>query len=96
MFKVPDPKELTDFDIRNYEVPPLDRYVDRRGFMYILYDEMFPEYIKVGRTSNVFRRLVGYNSDKPFPTAKMLYISKIFENSKETERKILDYMYSVT
>ena len=64
--------------------------------MYILFDRVFPDFIKVGRTSDVRKRLMGYNSDKPFPTARMLYISKLFEDVNDTERKILEYMYDNT
>lgn len=52
MIEVPHPDSLEYFDLDSYQVPPLEKFVDRRGFMYILYDEIFPEYIKVGRTSN--------------------------------------------
>ena len=93
MIKVPLTEELSDFNLRDYVVPS---YVDRRGYMYILFDRVFPDFIKVGRTSDVRKRLMGYNSDKPFPTARMLYISKLFEDVNDTERKILEYMYDNT
>ena len=96
MIKVPDPEELSDFNIHDYTTPPLEKYIDRRGYIYILYDSIFPEYIKVGRTSNCHKRLTGYNSDKPYPTAKFLYVSKMFEDSNDTERRILAYMYDKT
>jgi hypothetical protein len=96
MIKVPSTEELSDFNIHDFATPPLEKYIDRRGYIYILYDSIFPEYIKVGRTSNCHKRLTGYNSDKPYPTAKFLYISKMFEDSHETERRILAYMYDNT
>lgn len=96
MIKVPENSELSDFNIKNFEIPPLEKYVDRRGYIYILYNEVFPNYIKVGRTGNLHKRLVQYNSDAPFPTAKMLYISEMFEDVHEIERRILQYMYSHT
>lgn len=96
MFKVPDPEELSDFDIADFVTPPLEKYTDRRGFIYVLSDSNFPDYIKVGRTSDCRKRLLGYNSDKPYPTAKMLYISIMFDNVIEVERKILRYMYDCT
>lgn len=96
MIKVPNTDELTDFNLAEYSVPPLEKYVDRRGYMYILFDSKFPDHIKVGRTSDCKKRLIGYNSDKPFPTAKMLYISNMFENVNEIERRILSYMYDNT
>jgi hypothetical protein len=96
MIKVPVTEDLTEFNIADYSTPPLEKYTDRRGYMYILFDNNFPDFIKVGRTADCKRRLIGYNSDKPFPTAKMLYISKMFEDVHETERRILTYMYDCT
>lgn len=96
MIKVPDPDELDDFDLREYKVPPLEKYVDKRGYIYIVYDEIFKDYIKIGRTSDCAKRLIGYNSDRPYPTCKMLYISDLFEDVNTVERKILSYMYSNT
>lgn len=96
MIKVPLSEELSDFNLADYSVPPLDKYVDRRGFMYILKDEVFPGFIKVGRTSDCRKRLIGYNSDKPRPTAKMCYVSDMFEDVNDIERKILQYMYDTT
>lgn len=96
MIAVPSPEELTDFNISDYITPPLEKYTDRRGFMYILFDANFPDFIKVGRTSDCKRRLIGYNSDKPFPTAKMLFISDLFNDVNEVERRVLAYMYDNT
>jgi hypothetical protein len=96
MIIVPNTDELTEFNIADYSTPPLEKYIDRRGYIYILYDSIFPDYIKVGRTSDCKKRLVGYNSDKPYPTAKMLCISKMFEDVNEVERRILAYMYDNT
>lgn len=96
MIKVPNAEELSDFNINDYVTPPLEKYTDRRGFIYILYDSMYPNYIKIGRTHDCKKRLTGYNSDKPYPTAKMLYISEMFENVHEMERRILAYMYDNT
>lgn len=96
MIKIPESSELSEFDLRNYEIPPLEKYVDRRGYMYILYNEVFPEYIKVGRTGNLHKRLAQYNSDAPYPTAKMLFISEMFEDVNEIERRVLAFMYDHT
>lgn len=96
MIKVPDTEDLTEFNIADYSTPPLEKYTDRRGYIYILFDNNFPDYIKVGRTQDCKKRLVGYNSDKPFPTAKMQFISKMFEDVNEVERRILAYMYDHT
>jgi len=96
MIKVPDSSELAEFDLADYTVPTLDKYIDRRGYIYILFDYIYPEYIKVGRTANCKKRLFGYNSDKPYPTARMLYVSEMFEDVHEIEKKILNYMYDNT
>lgn len=93
MITVPLSEDLCDFDLRDYTVPA---YKELRGYMYILRDDIFPEYIKVGRTSDVKRRLQGYNSDKPYPTARMMYISKLFDDVNEVERKVLQYLYDNT
>jgi len=96
MLEVPDSKELSKFNISDFVVPPIEKYIERRGFMYVVYDSKFPEYIKVGRTSDCKKRLMGYNSDKPYPTSQMLYISKLFNNVHDIERKILQYLYDNT
>jgi len=96
MIEVPNPNELSEFNLKSYRLPPLEKYTDRRGYMYVLYDTKFPDHIKVGRTGDLYKRLCQYNSDKPHPTAKMLYISDMFEDVYETERKILNYMYDNT
>lgn len=96
MIQVPESNELSDFDIRDYKTPPLDKFTDRRGYIYILYDSIFPEYIKVGRTQDCHKRQIQYNADKPYPTARMLYVSSMFEDSNDVERRILRYMYDNT
>lgn len=52
MIKVPHPDSLEYFNLDEFSVPPLEKFVDRRGFLYILFDEAFPDFIKVGRTSD--------------------------------------------
>jgi hypothetical protein len=96
MIEVPNTESLTEFNISDFVAPPLEKYTDRRGYIYIIVDSKFPEYIKVGRTSDCKRRLTAYNSDKPFPTCRMLFISKLFEDCHEIERRILAYMYDNT
>jgi hypothetical protein len=96
MIQVPNPEDLSDFNLSDYSVQPLEKYVDRRGYMYILFDYKFPEHIKVGRSGDCKKRLYSYNSDKPYPTSKYLYISEMFDNVIEVERRILAYMYDNT
>lgn len=96
MIEVPSTSELSDFNLKQFTLPPLEKYVDKRGFLYIVYDSVFPENIKIGRTGDLFKRLTQYNADKPYPTAKMLYVSKMFENVNDMERRVLTYMYDNT
>jgi len=96
MIEVPRCEELSKFDLRSFKVPPLEKYIEHRGYMYIVFNSLYPKHIKIGRTADAFKRLQQYNSDAPFPTAKMLYISKMFNNVVEIERQILDYLYSCT
>jgi len=96
MKQVPNAEELSNFDLREFKIPILEKYTDNRGYMYILYDKIFPDYIKVGRTSDLYKRQCQYNADKPFKTAKMIYISVMFEDAKDIERRILSYMYDNT
>lgn len=93
MIQVPHPEELKDFKLDEFEVP---KYTERRGYLYILEDDVFPDFIKVGRSTSVQKRLYMYNSDKPYNTARMVLVSKLFENQNEAERKVLEYLYSVT
>lgn len=93
MITVPNSKDLCDFNLGDYMVPT---YKETRGYMYVVFDSIFPDYIKVGRTIDCKKRLQGYNSDKPYPTAKMLYVSKLFDNVNDVERKILEYLYDNT
>lgn len=93
MIDVPHPEELKDFDLNEFEVP---KEIERRGYMYILKDSAFPGYVKVGRSTSVQKRLYAYNADKPFKTARMIQVSSLFSNAYDTEKKVLDYLYSVT
>ena len=79
-----------------YTLKPFEPIKDERGFIYILIDTAYPDVFKVGMTSNLKQRLNKYNSDKPFKTAKYLFISKPFTNVKEVESIILDQLYSKT
>ena len=72
---------LSDFDI--------DKYKETRGYIYLLVDSKFPEYIKIGRTFNPSDRLVAYNGDKPFDTCRFVAISKPFVDVISVEREII-------
>ena len=72
---------LSEFDI--------EKYKETRGYIYLLADSKFPEYIKVGRTFNPSDRLQAYNSDKPYDTCRYLAISKPFVDVISVEKEIL-------
>jgi len=96
MEQVDQDKTFNNVDIEDYEVPPLVKEVDARGYIYILADTAFPGYIKVGRTINMKKRLAMYNADKPFKTSKLIAISRMFEDAIHAEKKILEYLYNNT
>lgn len=78
-----------DIEIRDYEVPK-----DTRGYLYIVTDVSVPGYVKIGRTNNMHKRMLGYNSDRPYPCVKVLAVSRMFKNAARVETAILDHMKS--
>ena len=79
--------------LTSYVVP---KYVETRGFIYILQDKAFPEFFKIGRTADMLKRLAEYNSDKPYPSTYLTHISKCFADVISVEKKILEYLYKTT
>ncbi len=79
---------------------PTDDYISEakllRGYIYIALDKAFPEFCKIGKTGNSTKRMLRYNSDKPYPSTYIHAISKEFVNADLVEEKILKYLYSVT
>jgi len=67
----------------------IDKYVETRGYIYLLIDSSFPDYVKVGRAFNLTDRLNSYNDDKPFATCKYIAISSCFSNVQLVEKEIL-------
>ena len=84
------------FELDDYVVEPLPKYVEKRGYIYVIRDKVFPDFIKIGRTSNISKRLMAYNTDKPYPTTELVCISEMFANVIEAEGKILERMYKET
>ena len=81
-------KELQlTFEPERYTVP-----TDTRGYIYIVIDKDEPDFIKVGRTNNIVKRLSAYNGDRPSPKVSLLAISEMFNDVKEVEKKILNYL----
>lgn len=90
MLKINDGNRL-DFQVRQYAVDP-----DNRGYLYVVVDKTAPEFIKVGRTNNLHKRMLAYNADRPYPSVHLLAVSELFLDAKEVEVAILDYMKSIT
>ena len=80
----------------DFTVEPAPKYIEQRGYIYLLRDKVFPDHIKIGRTSNLQKRLAAYNADKPYPTTSVICISRLFENAIFAEKKILEYLYENT
>lgn len=79
-----------DFDMGEYAI---DKYVESRGWIYLVQDDAFQGFVKIGRTSNMYKRLLDYNADKPFPTTKVHSMSERFDDVIHVEKKILEYLY---
>ena len=75
---------LSDF----YGIPK-----DDRGYIYMVFDSAYPRFIKVGKTINPMKRLMAYNSDKPYNSSRYLCISKVFKESTKVEKAILEKLY---
>ncbi len=88
--------ELSKIDIADFTLEPLPKQVDNRGYIYVVYDSAYPDWIKVGKTVDPKKRLAAYNSDKPVKTASMQIISCQFDNVSLVEKAILRKMYEIT
>jgi hypothetical protein len=68
------------------------------GFIYLIFDSAFPEYIKVGYTVDKINRLRSYNKNRPLDTCSFIYVSKLLTNILDVEqgilRRINTYAYS--
>ena len=85
--------KLNEVRLADYDLPIYPK--DTRGFIYLLVDSLFPEYVKIGRTNNLAKRLsAGYNADKPYPTAKYIGISIPFADVIKVEAMILEKVVS--
>ena len=78
-----------------YIVEPLPKETDTRGYIYLVKDKVFPEFIKIGRTGNMHKRLAAYAVDKPYPTTYLVCISGMFKNVIEVEQRILAEIYKI-
>lgn len=65
-----------------------------KGVIYIIINKYYPDYFKIGRTSNIVQRLHVYNSSFPIPCIDTKYISLEFNNTQEIETLLLTYLGS--
>jgi hypothetical protein len=82
-------------DLEDFIIEPLPKIIDNRGYLYIGIDSAYPDYIKIGRTGDLSKRLTQYNSDKPFPTFTYITISRLYKDCHYVEKKILEALYGV-
>ena len=83
-----------DVDMSIYTVPPLEPIPkDTRGFVYVVACRNFPDYVKIGQTKNMVKRLSAYNQDRPLKTVEALYVSSMFQDAPLVEKRILEHMY---
>ena len=88
--------EFSTLNISDLSLDPLPKVVDARGYLYIVQDSVYPEWVKIGRTVDPRKRLAAYNCDKPFNTAKYTYISSGFVDVIEVERVVLEKVYEIS
>ena len=86
-------EKFDDIWIEEFKIPT---WKDRRGYIYLLVDSVFPDFVKVGTTRDLRKRLVSYNSDKPYPSSRFIAVAKPFVNAYEVEKRILDLLYNNT
>lgn len=84
---------FSPLDLDQYSIDPLTKIIDKRGYIYIGVDSVFPNHFKIGRTGDLSKRLQQYNSDKPYPTFNYIIISTLFTDCIYAEKKILDSLY---
>ena len=85
--------QVFDFNMEDFDISPKP---EDKGFLYIVMDTAYPEFFKVGKTTSMSKRLSGYNSDKPYPSAYLYAISREFIQHSDAEAKVLQYLYANT
>jgi len=80
-------------DLAHIVVPPLPPQPrDTRGYLYIVKDANFPKHFKFGLTINMDKRIVAYDTDKPYPTCTVFCVSALLKDAKTAESMIKRYM----
>jgi len=87
---------FSEVDLDEFELEPVPKYIEKRGYIYLILDSAFPEFFKIGRTQSLKKRLAEYNNDKPFPTAYYVAFSCQFDDVHMVEKKILEALYKQT
>ena len=64
---------------------------DNMGYLYIVTNEAFPKWVKVGTTQNLTERLHTYQTGDPFRRYRMVY-SLWHVEYKEAEKRIKEVM----
>ncbi len=84
---------LSEMALGDYHSYPSFQKIDiTRGYIYLLIDSSFPEYIKLGMTRDLKRRYKEYNQHKPYNTATFIAVSDVFANVVKVEKKILEVL----
>lgn len=85
---------INDFNNKFESIKTDDYKIENKeGFIYIVIDKVFPDFIKIGRTTDLTKRMSSYNANKPYDTARVYLISKKFSNVLEVEKEILRVLY---
>ena len=85
---------LSEKLLTSYESYPSSKTVKLlQGYLYLLKDRSYPEYVKLGMTRNLARRHKEYNAHKPFDTAEYVVVSQVFQDVEYVEKKILEVVY---
>ncbi len=58
------------------------------GFIYAVYSPTFPSFVKVGKSYNLVSRLKQYNNSNPHSDYRFVAISKLVDNTVESEQLI--------
>lgn len=68
------------------------KYDSDHGYLYAIYSKDFPQFIKIGRTSDPCKRYYEYNNYNPNCSYKYLYITKMFQYPDLIEK---DFLFSL-
>lgn len=94
-FLINESDPFVNFTAADFIVPPLPPVVDNRGYIYMVQDLSAPEFIKVGRTRDMHKRLTAYNTDRPQNSVQIVAITAMFEDVVDVEKQILSTIHEV-